>query len=123
MTSIACVEMGDDQRQTVLMDVTGLRLSNPRFTREVFDHLLSLYDKVVEAVYQSRIKDSKKLAEALEDDRWRYQELPETLAEDDARITKPQLERLVRWKCKLVFYSYTLVYLSRTLSRQYSTPV
>jgi hypothetical protein len=41
-------------------------------TRAQFAHLLSTYPIVLQRVYEAKIKDAKKLAQALEDDAWRY---------------------------------------------------
>ena len=72
-----------------------------------FTHLLSLYPVTVENAYKrnARLKDPKQLSDALEDDRWRYEELPRVLvarrAEKEADrpwLVKEELERLVSWK-------------------------
>lgn len=76
-----------------------------------FNHILSLYPSTVEKAYQQngRLKDSKKnpnkLSDALDDDRWRYDQLPGVLAargvDTDGEgqwLEKEELERLVGWK-------------------------
>ena len=69
-----------------------------------FKQLLNLYDDTIKAVYSAKISDKKKLKQALEDDKWRYIELPEKLKHrksqntDELGINKEELERLVRWK-------------------------
>ena len=88
-------------------------LSATSITTAQFIHLLSLYPAVLRRVYGRKVKDSAKLAEALEDDAWRYGELGDVLAErcrrrypdgggdgDGGRgwLEKAELERLVRWK-------------------------
>ena len=80
------------------MSNVDLRPDDPALTLKVFHHLLFLYNQVIEAVYRARIKETKRLEEALEDDQWRYHELPMTLSVGGESITKSQLERLVRWK-------------------------
>ncbi len=74
--------------------------------------LLSLYPVTVEKAYKlsTRLKDPKKLSGALQDDKWRYDELPTILAarrqvgkedeKDEAApwLEKGELERLVGWK-------------------------
>ncbi|KAL2423395.1 hypothetical protein ABEF95_008062 [Exophiala dermatitidis] len=77
---------------------------------------LGLYPSLVEKVYRSKLKDPKKISDAIERDRWRYEGLPgaiallksETKHEDDVgsssadvaegALTKEALERLVQWK-------------------------
>ena len=75
-------------------------------------HLLSAYPVTLEKAYKlnTRLKDPKKLSRALEDDRWRYDELPRILAarrvggkgdeksEGAPWLEKGELERLVGWK-------------------------
>ena len=71
-----------------------------------FAHLRSLYPIIVKRVYEGKIKDSKKLSQALEDDAWRYEGLVKVLegrrkskdGEAGGWIEKAELERLVRWK-------------------------
>ena len=75
-----------------------------------FQEALSLYPSLVERVYRSKLKDSKKVADALLRDRWRFDELPSSLkahgedhenGNDDLNeggLTKAAVERLVQWK-------------------------
>ena len=71
-----------------------------------FTHLRSLYPTIVKRVYEGKIKDGKKLGQALEDDAWRYEGLVKVLegrrkSKDGGAggwIEKAELERLVRWK-------------------------
>lgn len=66
---------------------------------DLFKQLLSLYQEVVAVVYARKIKDATKLKQALEDERWRYHELPEMLeGKEVKRLSKSELERVVRWK-------------------------
>jgi hypothetical protein len=95
-------------------------------THAQFAHLLSLYPAVVRRVYAARIvkhadtamteKEGKRLADALDDDAWRYGGLvqlvrrrrrPEGKEEEEKEkeggvgggwLDKAELERLVRWK-------------------------
>lgn len=81
-------------------------------TATQFIYLLSLYPSAVERAYQQnpRLKGGKKLADALADDRWRYEELPGIISgrradagkgggnERGAWLEKGELERLVGWK-------------------------
>lgn len=78
---------------------------------------LKLYPLLVEKVYGGKLKnDSKKVADALERDRWRFEKLPAVIAAmksgewteakqssshadvRDGALTKDALERLVQWK-------------------------
>ena len=66
-------------------------------------HCLSLYPKVIEKHYKSKIKDQKKVPEALARDKWRYDELPPSLVPQNDRghgtsMSLEQLEKLVQWK-------------------------
>ena len=66
-------------------------------------HCLSLYPKVIEKHYKSKIKDHKKVPEALARDKWRYDELSPSLRPQDdngtgTSMSLEQLERLVQWK-------------------------
>ncbi|ERF71142.1 hypothetical protein EPUS_05971 [Endocarpon pusillum Z07020] len=75
-------------------------------------YLLSIYPVTLEKAYKlnTRLKDPKKLSGALEDDRWRYDQLPRILAarravgkegekgEGAPWLEKAELERLVGWK-------------------------
>jgi hypothetical protein len=85
-------------------------------TSETFQIVLNCYPSIVEKVYKSKIKDAKKVSEAIERDRWRFEELPSTVAQlkspigtkvttgkgkIDVRergLTKEAIERLVQWK-------------------------
>lgn len=83
-------------------------MSPPRpteITPAQFAHLLSLYPSIVKRVYEGKIKDSNKLAQALDDDAWRYDGLVKVVAERRSKgdsiggwLEKPELEKLVRWK-------------------------
>ncbi|EXJ85026.1 hypothetical protein A1O3_05701 [Capronia epimyces CBS 606.96] len=77
---------------------------------------LNLYPALVEKAYRGKLKDSKKVADALERDQWRYEDLPAAIAsmkpggENEAKqpsshadivhgaLTKNAVERLVQWK-------------------------
>ena len=77
---------------------------------------LELYPSLVEKVYTSKLKDPKKVADALQRDKWRFEELPATVAQligsrqkevkpgkasgdvKDGGLTKGAVERLVQWK-------------------------
>jgi hypothetical protein len=83
-----------------------------------FQQALSLYPSLVEKVYKSKIKDPKRVRDALSRDKWRFDELPSELARlkageggvDEAKasktnsdlqgggLTKEAVERLVQWK-------------------------
>lgn len=77
-----------------------------------FRTTLELYPLLVEKVYKSKSKDDSKATEAIRRDKWRFEELPATLAAlknakktafkapdvDDGGLTKDALERLVQWK-------------------------
>ena len=74
-------------------------------THTQFNHLLSLYASVLKRVYEGKIKDGKKLAQALDDEAWRYEGLVKQVkgrkGKDDKTggwLEKAELERLVRWK-------------------------
>ena len=80
-------------------------------TPEGFKAALEIYPLVAEKVYQSKIKDVKKASEALERDKWRYEELPAAVAiarlgktqkgakdVNGAGLSKEANERLVQWK-------------------------
>jgi hypothetical protein len=85
-------------------------------TLETFQIALNCYPSIVEKVYKSKIKDTKKVSDAIERDRWRFEELPFTVAQlkspggtnvttlkgkTDVRergLTKEAIERLVQWK-------------------------
>jgi len=67
----------------------------------VIAHCVSLYSSVVDKVYRSKIKDDKKFKTALDNDRWRFEELPRTVQQRRAAgkgLSKDELERLVQWK-------------------------
>ncbi|KAI1616643.1 ADA HAT complex component 1 [Exophiala viscosa] len=77
---------------------------------------LELYPSLVEKVYTSKLKDPKKVADALQRDKWRFEELPANVAHmigsrqkdvkhekassnvKDGGLTKNAVERLVQWK-------------------------
>ena len=93
-------------------------------TLTTFRKALELYPPLVEKVYKAKLKnDSKKVSDALERDRWRFEELPHATAERKAEfdrgrerdgketrmlkadasagatgLTKADVERLVQWK-------------------------
>ncbi|KEF56212.1 uncharacterized protein A1O9_07793 [Exophiala aquamarina CBS 119918] len=75
-------------------------------TLSAFKVALELYPSIAEKVYRSKLKDSKKINEALERDRWRFEELPLSVAEvkkgkpnkTEAYMSKKTVERLVQWK-------------------------
>lgn len=64
---------------------------------------MALYPKVVEKHYASKIKDPKRVSEAIERDKWRYEELPRSLRiKNEQRkpmdMSLEELGRLVQWK-------------------------
>jgi hypothetical protein len=60
---------------------------------------LAVYPELIECHYKARIKDSKKVTEAIKRDKWRYEELPQSVkGNKSTAIDLPQLERLVQWK-------------------------
>ena len=66
-----------------------------------FTDLLALYPAALSAAYDAKIADGKKRAQALEDDAWRYGELPTAVTERKGKekcLQKAELERLVGWK-------------------------
>lgn len=81
-----------------------------------FKAALELYPSLVEKVYTSKLKDDKKVSDALRRDKWRFEELPATVAQaigvgqkkatqgkgsgdiKDGGLTKGAVERLVQWK-------------------------
>jgi hypothetical protein len=72
-------------------------------TLDQFNHYLSLYPNSIERHYSTKIKDEKKRVEALSRDRWRYEELPASLAGKGSKHESPpmtlaNLEKLVQWK-------------------------
>ena len=77
-------------------------------THSTFTTALNLYPSLVEKVYSSKLKGNvKKVAEALERDRWRFEELPSSVARQrkgDGEggglkgLNKDEVERLVLWK-------------------------
>ena len=67
------------------------------------NHCVSLYSKVIQKHYASKIKDPKKVSEAVQRDNWRYEELPRSLRVKDEQgkptaMTLEELGRLVQWK-------------------------
>lgn len=80
-------------------------------TPSVFKVALELYPSIAEKAYKSKLKDSKRVNEALERDRWRFEELPASIAamkkgkpdkagkpKSEAQMSKETVERLVQWK-------------------------
>lgn len=75
-------------------------------TLSAFKAALELYPSIAEKVYRSKLKDSKRISEALERDRWRFEELPVSVAAMEkgkpnkagAHMSKETVERLVQWK-------------------------
>ncbi|KAK5053972.1 hypothetical protein LTR84_001934 [Exophiala bonariae] len=76
-----------------------------------FATALELYPSLVENVYKSKLKDVKKLNEALERDKWRFEELPLSIpilnggkeskagkSQKRVSLSKAIVERLVQWK-------------------------
>lgn len=79
-----------------------------------FNYALSLYPSLVENVYKSKLKDPKKVSDALKRDKWRFEDLPASLAQTkgvdptsqpntthdlkEGGLTKDAVERLVQWK-------------------------
>lgn len=76
-----------------------------------FAAALELYPSLVEKVYKSKLKDAKKFNEALERDKWRFEELPLSICPPNAEtegkagksqkqlsLSKATVERLVQWK-------------------------
>lgn len=76
-----------------------------------FNVALELYPPLAEKVYKSKLKDVKKFGEALERDKWRFEELPLSIAasrakkpdkagkpQQKASLSKETVERLVQWK-------------------------
>lgn len=76
-----------------------------------FKIALELYPSVAEKVYKSKLKDVKKFGDALERDKWRFEELPLSVAasrakkpdkagkpQPNASLSKETVERLVQWK-------------------------
>lgn len=57
---------------------------------------LAIYPKVVERVYKAT-RPKLNQTEILDNDKWRYEELPGTLGPGVA-LDKDQLARLVKWK-------------------------
>lgn len=74
-----------------------MAITSSTITRPQLEQCLKLYPKLVEKVYDSRIKDGKKCSEAKARDEWRYVELPKELSGSKA-MSLAQLERLVQWK-------------------------
>ena len=80
------------------LDITPLDITVPQVK-----HCLALYPKVVEKHYASKTKDPKKVSEAIERDKWRYEDLPRSLRIKNEQ-SKPmdmslaELARLVQWK-------------------------
>jgi hypothetical protein len=82
-----------------------------KITSSAFSHALGLYPQIIGKVYQGKLKDTKKVQEALTRDIWRYEELPATVAAmrqgkasekngdiEDGGLSKLAVERLVQWK-------------------------
>ena len=91
-------------------------------THTQFTYLLSLYPSTLKRVYEHKIKDATKRAQALADDAWRYGELVDVLAErrrpkkksgpssGGGWLEKAEVERLVRWKMYVTFYSHLCLF-------------
>jgi hypothetical protein len=85
-------------------------------TTAAFNVALEQYLSLVEKVYTSKLKDNKKVSDAFQRDKWRFEELPGTVAQaigigqkearqgkasgdvKDGGLTKEAVERLVQWK-------------------------
>jgi len=75
-------------------------------TLSSFKVALDFYPNIAERVYRSKLKDSKRVNEALERDRWRFEELPASISAMKKRksnkagvyMSKETVERLVQWK-------------------------
>jgi len=69
-------------------------------TEEVVSRCLLIYKQILEAVYATKLKDTKRRAKALEDDDWRYEQLPRSIKGRGPLhgLDKNELERLVQWK-------------------------
>lgn len=86
------------------------------FPTAAFNVALELYPSLVEKVYTSKLKNDKKVSDALERDKWRFEELPAAVAQaigsgqkgarqgkagndvKDGGLTRGAVERLVQWK-------------------------
>lgn len=77
---------------------TEVRFEPDKITTAQLLGCVSLYPKAVEKFYQSKIKDEKKLKVALENDKWRFDELPKLVENRSDALGKVELERLVQWK-------------------------
>jgi hypothetical protein len=117
------------EKSSVSAGPAAAPISAAAMTHAQFAHLLSLYPAVVRRVYAARIvkhadttpteKEDKRLADALDDDAWRYGGLVQlvrrrrrTEGEEEEKegggaggsgagggwLEKAELERLVRWK-------------------------
>ena len=80
------------------LTITPLTITIPQL-----QHCLTLYPKIIQKHYASKMKDSKKVNEAVKRDKWRYDELPPTLGYPakkgmETHMTLEQLGRLVQWK-------------------------
>ncbi len=71
-------------------------------THATFEKALKLYPWIVEKVYASKLKnDTKKVADALQRDTWRFENLPLYVAlraTEGRGLTKDEVEKLVIWK-------------------------
>lgn len=68
-------------------------------TKSAFAQLLQSYTEVQRAAYRAKIKDPKKLTTAQCDHDWRYDSLPQLVAERESKhLTKDELVRLTQWK-------------------------
>jgi hypothetical protein len=72
-------------------------------TTSQLSHLLTLYPQTIKSHYAFKVSDPKKLTEALNRDKWRYDELPSLLKDQDGHgkgthMSLNQLEDLVKWK-------------------------
>lgn len=85
--------------------------SPSEISRASFQAALALYPTVVEQLYATKVKDPKKVAEAVQRDKWRFEDLPSQIAAfqngqttpvtkdvTGGGLTKDALERLVQWK-------------------------
>lgn len=87
--------------QTV-MTTKGL-VPNSRCSKALISQCISTYSKVVAEVYKRKLRPNT-LQQALDDDEWRYTELPSQLSpiKKDTCLTKDDVTRLVRWKMYVI---------------------
>lgn len=80
-------------------------------TPSSFKIILELYPSILGKVYDAKLKDGKKRSEAIERDKWRFEELPANVAAARSQksdkairdikgqgLSKEAVERLVQWK-------------------------